>query len=514
VLAVMPREVTLDGGRAQQVFIQIVGNVDPKSANYILRVAAKDEPSKFETTIVHVTDTCRAKKRLLLLFGIVLVGAGISLIINNVFPVTATKSRFRMAIAQLEAQIRGSSRVSAALRSALLEEATRGRLLTDNLSWYNSSKDEDMAVIERALDTLRGRVSVVETISASRLHAEQAHLLPVTARYEIEEMLRRAEEAVSDGHLDAAKAHVDAATQLRDRSVAPQALGTLRTRLEEDIRLLSARPELPSRDPRAKAMLAQLESARSRLKDMAVPTLLETERDYNALYTYVETGEAALERNPNDEGMAQTVATFLDLLTADSTASQVVWLRKMLDSDLSLQAVAASVKARAGHIACSTTPRVLELNDYRFEFSDPRIAAVPGVAQLAGFEWNFQDGTDTSQPNVNHRKHSYETRIAGRFPWQRRWPKKLTISVMVTAPLSDVRELHERELRILPARDAGWGLFGMHALRFGVTSLIGVCAAFGSQYAVAPDDMTISTAITAFLFGFSLDQIRSKTAPT
>ena len=514
VLSVSPQELTLQGGQAEQAFVQLDGNVPPKSAHHVLRVTAKDDTKLFETTLIHVTDASVAKERLLLLFGIVLTGAGISLIINNVFPVTSTKSRHRMTLAQLEAQIRGASRVSASLRSALLQEATRGRLLNANLSWYNASKNEDMEVIQRVLDTLQRRVDAVETIGASRLTAEQANLLPITARYEIEELLRRAEEAVADGHLDAAIAHVAKAAERRDQSTAPPAQDELRQALEKKIKDLLGRQPAQKRDERASALLVQLRDALPRIKDMAPSTLLETERDYNALYTYIETGESALMRNPGDVAIADTVSTFLGLLTANPLAPSVVWLRELLDSDLSLKAVEDSVNEGAGQIVCNRTPRTLELNDYRFEFTDPRIAVVPGVAQLASFEWDFKDGTDTTEPRVSQRKHSYEKKMARRYCWQAWRPTEVTITVKVTAPLSQVSKQHSCTLHTRPARDAGWGVFGMHALRFGVTSLVGVCAAFGSQYAVAPDDVTISTYVTAFLFGFSLDQVRSKTTPS
>jgi hypothetical protein len=196
--------------------------------------------------------------------------------------------------------IRGASRVSPSLRSALLQEVTRTGRLNASLSWYNASKNEDMEVIQAAIDTLQQRVHAVERIGASRLHAEQANLLPVTARYEIEELLRRAEEAVADGHLDAATAHVAKAAERKDQSTAPPAQDELRQELEKKVKELLGRQPPQKRGERAVAPLAQLRDVQPRIKDMAPTTLLETERDYNALYTYLETGESALQRNPKN----------------------------------------------------------------------------------------------------------------------------------------------------------------------------------------------------------------------
>jgi hypothetical protein len=60
----------------------------------------------------------------------------------------------------------------------------------------------------------------------------------------------------------------------------------------------------------------------------------------------------------------------------------------------------------------------------------------------------------------------------------------------------------------------GWGAIGMQVLRFAVTLVVAVCAAFGAQCATVPEQLTLSERDGFVPFGFSLDQLRSKTSPS
>jgi len=148
-----------------------------------------------------------------------------------------------------------------------------------------------------------------------------------------------------------------------------------------------------------------------------------------------------------------------------------------------------------------------ELADYQFEFTDPRIAAVPIALKLTHFEWNFKD--NTSPPHYDRCKHFYVKPKKHPALWQKK-QIPLTIEVAVTHPSATTPMPFTRDIILQWPQGRGHGIIGMQILSFAVTSLVALCAAFGAQYSTTPEALTLSAALAAVLFGFGLDQIRSK----
>jgi hypothetical protein len=84
--------------------------------------------------------------------------------------------------------------------------------------------------------------------------------------------------------------------------------------------------------------------------------------------------------------------------------------------------------------------------------------------------------------------------------------------VTVTPPFKYGKPMtFHKEITVLPRGDRRLGAIGVEVTMFFISFFIAVCAAYGTQYATLPTADTVSVFITAFLFGFGLDQIRDRT---
>ncbi|HMJ57207.1 MAG TPA: hypothetical protein VK540_34295 [Polyangiaceae bacterium] len=515
-IAIKPDSVHLLPGQEQPVFATLRGAAGVGTPYQAIRVAAKDDPTLFKDTLVAIKDAGADDRRLLHLLFIVLIGAVLSLVISNVFPSTFAKAKHRMTLTQAEAAIRSCVNISGFAQASLLAEAGSLRLAVGEIKWYQPSKTEQLPHVDRAIGVLKCRLECAQAINSLRTQVQQANLLPITAEYQIEEKLYQAEEAMVDGQLDAAKGRRDEAIQLRAGSTAPTAIAALRTKLANDIAALLKRPAPSGRDAQATVRIDQLRTAAADIPTTAEATLLETERDYNVIWTYINVGESALERNAGRPDIAQSAAQLFELLKANPASARVGWLCKLIDADVSLQQIATAVGAKQGTIVCNPNPRLCELCDYRFEFTDPRLAAVSATLRLTKFRWNFKDGTtpaDYDRCKHFYTKNALRSDSATRVRWwsERPFRRDVDVEVQVTPLVGEGDVTFSQKVFVTKPRDRGWGLIGMQVISFLVTSLVAVLAAFGAQYVNIPAALTVSSGTTAFLFGFSLDQLRSKT---
>src|SRR5262249_52914181 len=90
------------------------------------------------------------------------------------------------------------------------------------------------------------------------------------------------------------------------------------------------------------------------------------------------------------------------------------------------------------------------------------------------------------------------------LPWR--------IEVTLTPPFETGEpELFHQCITLRPPHSRGWGTIGIQVFTFVISFLTATAAAFAAQYGTIPDLTVPSTLLTAFLFGFSLDQIRDRT---
>jgi hypothetical protein len=507
-LVLTPPTMHLRTGQEQQVFATL-NNANPSGKVFrAIRIAAEDDPNLFKDTLISLKDSTASNRLLLWLFLLVLAGALLSVAINNVFPVSITKSQNRVALTQIESDIKNCTTASGSIQTALLADAGRLRLLNGQIQWYQPSNTEKMQQLDRAIVALKDRLEVATAIRAFRLQVQQANLLPITVLTQIEEKLSQAEDALLNGQLDNAKSRRDEAAQLRTAGIAPSTIAALRDDLKTGIQALAATaaPQ-EGRNPKVAALIEQLKESAEKIPSMSVSALLDTERDYNVAHTYVEVGERALKRNPGDAKFEAAVKLLFGILKANPASLQATQLALLIDSDLTPADIATAVGAKKGRIVCDPKPRLYELTDYRFEFTDPRLAAVPVALRLTNFEWNFKD--NTSPPHYDRCKHFYVKQKKHIAPWKNK-QTPLTIEVAVTPPSATTPVPFTHDIILQLPQGRGQGVIGMQILSFAVTSLVALCAAFGTQYSSIPEALTLSAALSAVLFGFGLDQIRSK----
>jgi len=495
-------------GQEQQVFAKL-HNANPSGKEFrAMRIAAADDPNLFKDTLISLKDSTASNRLWLWLFLLVLAGALLSVAINNVFPVSMTKSQNRVALTEIESGIKNCTTASGSIQTALLADAGRLRLLNGQIQWYQPSNTENMQQLDRAIVALKDRLEIATAISSFRLQVQQANLLPITVLTQIEEKLCQAEDALLNGQLDNAKTRRDEAVQLRTAGIAPSTITALRKDLGTGIQALAAAAApKEGRNPKVAALIDQLKESVKDIQSMSVSTLLDTERDYNVAHTYVEVGERALKRNPGDAKFDAAVKLLFGILKANPASLQATQLALLIDSDLTPADIATAVGAKKGHIVCDPKPRLYELTDYRFEFTDPRLAAVPVALRLTNFEWNFKD--NASPPHYDRCKHFYVKQKKHGAPWKNK-QTPLTIEVAVTPPSATAPVPFTHDIILQLPQGRGQGVIGMQILSFAVTSLVALCAAFGTQYSSIPEALTLSAALSAVLFGFGLDQIRSK----
>src|SRR5262249_23113682 len=144
----------------------------------------------------------------------VLVGAVLSLILNNVYPTSLAKHRARGQLQQLETRIGDAASVSAPARAALGAEAKRIRLLLQAVSWFDPKKAAVLQEVTEAIAVLDKSVGVAGIIGRERDRSDDTGV-PIRVTLDIDRHLVQAEASLLDGQLDNATSRVADAQQAR-----------------------------------------------------------------------------------------------------------------------------------------------------------------------------------------------------------------------------------------------------------------------------------------------------------
>ncbi len=522
-MTVTPQRFTALPGEQRVVFLALTDKMKLGTLTGTLTIRDVAHPDLAVELFVSATKVRNTTWRTILLLSFVLGGALVSVLFNNIFPVSLAKRRNRQALTECEAAIRACGTVSTTLRSALFAEAARLRLVNGSFSWYSTTKAEQIQQVRTLLKVLQDCVDAANSISNQRAMAAMAGPIPIRLLLQVEDKLTTAENNLVDRKLDAAKAKVDEAANLLTNGSTPANLAVLRTDLIRDIeKLLDVAGAGDQRPDSIAALVAKLEAARQIPEGIEAADLLKLERDHYIARTFI----CDFEHNRiADSNLAQFEAKFLSSLRDDTTSTTTRLLISLAQQKLAPADVAAAITPDQARIETADKIQVYEMGDFRFVFKDPALQRIGAARRLCTYEWNFRDGTVTPPSDfcrhffLAPRRGGLYGRIRGWLGALVRWlvggerpEQRRDITVTVTPPLNTGEPTpFNKTITLLPKQDHGFGAIGIEVATFFVSFFMAVCAAFGTQYATLPTADSLSVFITAFLFGFGLDQIRDKT---
>jgi hypothetical protein len=491
----------------------------------VLTIRDADHPDLFSEVFVSVTKVKSMTGRTITLFAFVFVGALVSVLLNNIFPVSLAKRRTRQSLTNAESTIRGCDNVSSTLQAVLLAETAHVRLLNGAFGWYTTTKSEQMQQVDTLLKTLQACVVVANEISKLRTTIGQNSRIPVRLSQSLEEKLLSAENYLVDRRHDLAKAAVDEATNLLGGALSTANLTVLRADLATEIDELLALPAPATpRVGEIQAILTDLttdlKAGRAVIDTASVDRLLELERSLYISRTYIRDVERNAAANPNLEAFS---GELLSRLIRETTSTTTRLLVALAQKKLAPKDVTDAIAAREARIASANKVLPYQIVDFRFVFDD--LQEVEAARRLCSYEWDFADNALT--PPSDFCRHFFDwTQHRGLIRRRLDWvsqkfarlssgPRKRnerTVKVSVTPPLrrGDASEF-ATTIDLLPKRDRGFGAIGIEVSMFFISFFIAICAAYGTQYATLPTADSLSVFITAFLFGFGLDQIRDRT---
>jgi len=522
-MTVTPQRFTAVPGEQKVVFLALTDGMPRGTSIGTLTIRDAEHPDLALELFVLATKVRSTTQRTIILLLFVLGGALVSVLFNNIFPVSLAKRRTRQALSECEAAIRACGTISTTLRSALFAEAARLRLLNGSVSWYSTTKAEQIQQGRTLLKTLQDCVEAARSISNQRAMAAMAGPIPIRLLLQVEDRFTTAENNLVDRKLDAAKAKVDEATNLLTNGSTPANLAVLRTDLIRDIqKLLDVAGPGDQRPGDIVALVEKLEAAKQIPEGIEAADLLGLERDYHIARTFICDFEHNRKAGSN---LAQYEDDFLSNLRNETTSTTTRLLISLAQKELAPADVAAAIAADQAHIETEDNIQLYQMGDFRFVFKDPSLQRIVAARRLCTYHWNFRDGT-VSPPGdccwhffLASRRGGLLGRIRGWIAAVMRWlvggerpeqPRQITVTV--TPPLnSGPAKAFNRTITLLPKQDHGFGSIGIEVATFFVSFFMAVCAAFGTQYATLPTADSLSVFITAFLFGFGLDQIRDKT---
>ncbi len=508
-------------GEQKLVFLTLTDSMSRGTSAGSLTIRDAEHPDLALETFVLATKVRSTTGRFIILLVVVLAGALVSVLFNNIFPVSLAKRRTRRAAGDCENAIRDCAAISTTLRSALFAEAARLRLLNGSFSWYSTTKGEQIEQVRTQLKALQDCVAAAQSISNQRGMSEAAGPIPIRLRLLIEERLSTAETCLVDRKLDAAKAKVDEAAALLN-SASIDNLATLRTDLMRDVeKLLAVAGSDDKRPEYITDLVKKLEANKQIAENIDRMDLLELERDHYIARTFICDYEK--NRKPGSS-LEQFGTEFLSKLRDDTTSTTTRLLVSLIQQELAPADVAKAIADGKAQIEAAGAIQPYQMGDFRFVFQG-RLKTIVAARRLCTYDWNFNDGTVA--PQSDFCRHFFlAARHYGLFGRLRDWWEAvvrwvtgrkrpvtpLKIMVTVTPPLNaGPATTIDKEIVLLPEQDHGFGAIGIEVATFFVSFVMAVFAAFGTQYATMPTADSLSVFITAFLFGFGLDQIRDKT---
>lgn len=525
LLEAIPAEFTLSPGESKTIHLKPNPDMPVKISTGALTIRDFNNKDLAAEVFVSATRVDSVGTRTKLLFASVFLGALISVLLNNIFPVSLAKRKTRQALTNIEGAIRSCGGVTPALLSDLLADSARVRLLNGAFGWYTTTKTEQMQQVATFVKELQDNVATANDISAQRLRSSA---ISVRWSEQAEEKLCDAEKALIANKSDLAKKLVEEARTMIDNAASSAVLKELRTELAKDIDSLQAKaaggppPHCP-RPAYIDALVKKLVADKAALQSLPDRQVLDMERDHHIAWTYVRDFEPNATAGSNLEKSQDEFLSALRNATTSTKTRMVVLLAR---AGLAPQDIADALAAnKSPRIQSDDEVVAYQMADFRLVFDNPAFD-VDAVRRLCTYKWRF--GDNTPSPLSDFCRHFYlaprdeESQLAKRT--LRRIGRKLglaapnsatyEVSVAVTPPVNgSAASSFYKKVTVLPARERGVGAIGIEVATFFISFSIAVVAAYGAQYSTLPTADSWSVFITAFMFGFGLDQIRDRASP-
>jgi hypothetical protein len=533
-LNVDPSTFSLEGGASRPVVIRAPEclKVGMYEGEFTISDATSAALSRSKALTVS-KEPSEEWRRLMILWWVV-IGAALSVALNNAFPLNRARGERFNALLAIDANINGLGAIGPELRGSLRSEGRRLWLLIETVTFLNPQKNAIVAEAREATLALATLVESAMLINALRADCESGGR-PIRILLAIEVQLRAAEQALIRADVASSQAPIAAARALSDADVVA---ATLADALSKDIdKLLTERPNggdaIPpaGRDAdareasRAKAVMGgrpaaiaqrvlQLEVDQKTLASMAVEDLLAIERDFYIANVWTDIMEFAL--RADRERFAPMMVPFLAQLEATPAALHTQLLIALLRSNLSPGDIQSALAVGEAGIVSNDCPRYLDLESFGFEFSNPALKNVAAARQLPCYKWEFDD--HASRPDDGEQcKHFFlpPGRLARVWRFvSLQGPQTREVQVTVTMPsLSHGIYTFKKVLRFRAQRDHTSSLTATQVMTFIITTATAVLAAYGTQYGNAtPETIGWSACISALLFGFGIDQVRDRAA--
>lgn len=533
-----PSELDLEPGAQRTVVTKV--NPCVKGTQFaVLRIATAQTPPATSETVISLSKYSPWRKGILLF--VVVIGAVVSLLLNNIFPVNRQKNALRNDLRRAEELLLGCTNAGAGLINGLRAEATRLGYALQAIHFYDAGKTSGIQETQRAVAVLAAAAALAHRISLLRAKADGA-IVSIATHAQIRRQLREAEDSLLAGDQNsAAERLTDALTTLTaaTNDVGQAALrkaldGNVLKLMKERGTLLQQaaaaqaghagdappRPGLTQRQdrhPRIAALIDQLWTDYPDLGELTAQEILDVERDYYIADIWTEYVEPRLDifsdgqLSGRQAAMRHLADALLESLFRNPKSDNTQLLLDLLRGDLMPDEIAASLAAGEARIDCDRMPKYLEPLDIAFVFTNPLINDVPAARRLLTYTWVI-DHSNAQLPNVDRFRYYFRhpDRV-WRLPWAAAPDHTQTLSATVRTPFTDAAPitLGPLTLRLRRPPSTWWRVEPMEVASFLVTLAIATVSAFGTQYATSlPNVITWSDWVSAFLFGFGLDQLR------
>jgi hypothetical protein len=527
--AMDPPRFVLEGGNSQPILIRVPDCLEPGSYAGFLRISDADDASRsLPKALMLNRSTPERWRRGMLLFWVV-IGALLSVALNNAFPLARTRASRSTDLSAADARIAEIALMGAPLRASLRSEWRRLWLLTNAVSFWNSNKNAILTEVAQGVESLNKLIDVAAAISTLRSECESANQ-PIRTWLDIEYQLHLSEEALMRSDATAAQAPLNAAQQLQN---APIDGATLAKALAADIgKLLSERANGTSsastseeRPPTIAKRVQQLKDDLPSLSTQSLDDLIAIERDYYIANVWTDDVEFALRRDP--DRFNQLKSLFLPQLEAAPAAVHTQLIIALIRSSLSIDDIEEALKAGQVSIVGNGYPRYLDLENYEFVFANSALNNVVAARRLLKYEWWFDD-EDPRVDDGDRCKHFFlrpsARKRVGLWCWRavhgligraqspqkadsRMAEVRVALPLPGTSPYRFIRELIMRK-----PRDRASSLTAMQVMTFIITTATAVLAAYGAQYGTTPAEIDWGVCASAVLFGFGIDQVRDRAA--
>jgi len=518
---------------ASQAVIAAVQPCVPTGEHFlVLHIGSVTDTGPGTDTIVAVTRYPPGRTWTVLFY--VVFGSIVSVMLNNIFPVSRARTALRGSLRQVTATLRECGQAGPALVDGLAAETRRIELSLKQVHFFSASKLAEIQAAQTSVATLMTAAGLARRISMTRSAADSA-TLPIVTHAAIRQKLRDAEDALRAGDAQASGDRLaeaqskltEAQNDVQQAALAAMLGKQLTKMMTERGRIVPAPPppgtdaaahpdshlvQDPSRNPRIRALVEQLSVDMPGIAALSPSEVLDVERDLYIADIWTEYVEPKLRDDP--ARFTELADSLLDSLLRNPKSDQVQTLLDLLRSETTPREIALSLSRGEGWIDCDMHPRALQSVDIAFTFTHPALQAVPAAKRLLIYDWDTGDNT-TPPPSVDRFSHYFRKPPRGRRFWGRA-ERSYDVTLAIRVPFTADTDTFPFGTVITPRAGASdwWRAEPMEIASFFISVAIAVATAFSTQYASGvPNEITWSACLTAFMLGFGLDQLRDTISP-